>query len=218
MVHHSRRDLTLKCPLLQSQAVEVDENGISQSGSSNSTDDHDLPNLSYVTDGANALLHSPLFEYIYIQKMHCPGSYSDGDAHIYHASLGSQASEYGFDKPMAQIRREPFQSSYDPEIRMKAGPNFKGHVCPQGHMCRLRLYRKSGRFCDECDQEINEGSSGERCKLCDYDLCPICSSAVSENVQCPSSLDVVPVTAASDQITTAGLFGSGLEALHTISL
>ena len=43
---------------LETQAVEVDEDGMSLSGSSNSADDQDMSNLSYVTDGAGALKHS----------------------------------------------------------------------------------------------------------------------------------------------------------------
>jgi hypothetical protein len=49
--HYSLRDLALRCNLLETQAIEVDENEICVSGSSNSADDHDGDNLSYVTDG-----------------------------------------------------------------------------------------------------------------------------------------------------------------------
>ena len=103
------------------------------------------------------------------------GSYSDGDRDIYIASLGSQASNYGFGPPMARTRRGSFRSSYDPSIRLRAGPNFRGTVCPEGHMCRFKEYAAI-RFCDECVAEIAAGSVGERCTLCDFDLCPQCSS------------------------------------------
>jgi hypothetical protein len=95
---------------------------------------------------------------------------------MYNASLGSQAEQLGFRPPMAHVRRGTFQSSYDPSVRFKAGPNFKGTVCPEGHMCMFRVYGKSIRFCDVCDLEIAYGSVGERCLICDFDLCPDCSS------------------------------------------
>ena len=38
--------------MLEIQAVEEDENGMGISGSTNSDDDQDMSNLSYVTDGA----------------------------------------------------------------------------------------------------------------------------------------------------------------------
>ena len=44
--------------MLETQAVEVDKDGMSLSGSSSSADDQDMSNLSYVTDGAGALKHS----------------------------------------------------------------------------------------------------------------------------------------------------------------
>jgi hypothetical protein len=53
----SDRDLGLRCKLLETQAVEVDKDGMSVSGSSNSADDQELGNLSYLTDGAGALEH-----------------------------------------------------------------------------------------------------------------------------------------------------------------
>jgi len=129
------------------------------------------------------------------------GSYEDGEADIYMASLGSQASQYGFGTPMAKTRRGRFQSSYDPAIRMMAGPNFKGRVCPAGHMCKLRTYRKSNRTCDMCNQEIEAGLSGERCFLCEYDLCPGCSSNTVQTAEVsamtPDSVTVVVSTDAS---------------------
>jgi hypothetical protein len=50
----SNRDLALNCKFLETQAVEVNEDDESQSGSSNSADDQDMSNLSYVTNGAVA--------------------------------------------------------------------------------------------------------------------------------------------------------------------
>lgn len=55
---YSRRNLALKCNLLETQAIEEDEDGVSQSCSSNSPDDRDESNLSYVTDGMGALPYS----------------------------------------------------------------------------------------------------------------------------------------------------------------
>jgi hypothetical protein len=132
------------------------------------------------------------------------GSYSDGDAEIYHASMGSQASQYGFGPPMARLRKGTFQSSFDPSVRMKAGPNFQGRVCPNGHMCEFRTYRKSNRSCDVCEKEIAVGLMGERCFVCDYDLCPDCSSTlkVSENVDSkPSTVDGSSITSATNGMT-----------------
>jgi len=54
---YSNRDLGLRCNLLETQAVEVDKDGMSVSGSSNSADDQELGNLSYLTDGTGALEH-----------------------------------------------------------------------------------------------------------------------------------------------------------------
>lgn len=136
------------------------------------------------------------------------GSHSDGDRAMYVASLGSQASQLGFGAPMARSRRGTFQSSYDPSIRLKAGPNFKGTVCPKGHMCLFRSYGKSIRYCDECDLEIADGSVGERCSVCDFDLCPECSSDapgrttdafVQGGLSSPSNVRVSSSTDASAQ-------------------
>jgi hypothetical protein len=82
---------------------------------------------------------------------------------------------------MARTRRGTFRSSYDPSIRLRAGPNFIGTVCPEGHMCRFRKYAAI-RFCDECVAEIAAGSVGERCTLCDFDLCPQCSSTSQDEI------------------------------------
>jgi hypothetical protein len=62
-------------------------------------------------------------------------------------------------------------------------------------MCKLRTYRKSNRSCDACEQEIVAGSVGVRCFLCDYDLCPGCSSNTSENVESTPGIVTVPAIA-----------------------
>ena len=90
--------------------------------------------------------------------------------------MGSQASQYGFGTPLNRVRRGTFISSYDPAIRLKAGPDFTGRVCPDGHMCRLMEYKNSNRSCDDCKTEIDAGAVGERCLQCEFDLCPGCST------------------------------------------
>jgi len=104
------------------------------------------------------------------------GSYSDGDPAIYHESMGSQASQHGFGTPLNRARRKTFRSSFDPDVRLKAWPDFKGRVCPGGHMCRLTVYLKSNRSCNICDVEIVAGAVGQRCFMCEFDLCPGCST------------------------------------------
>ena len=186
----SRRDLRLACSLLEVEAVEVDSDGVSQTNTGHSEDDEHLQDLSCVTDGNTN--HPNIIPTLYHEHILLAGSYSDGDQALYHASLGSQASQYGFGTPMAQTRRGKFQSSYDTAIRLKPTPYFKGTVCPQGHMCRMREYCKSNRYCDTCDLEIEVGSFGERCFECDYDLCPSCSYKAPEIVQVSSNSTGVP--------------------------
>ena len=53
------------------------------------------------------------------------------------------------------------------------GPGFVGNTCPDGHMCKVHVYRETA-WCDECTIEIQPGSEGERCKHCSYDLCVQC--------------------------------------------
>ena len=79
---------------------------------------------------------------------------------------------------MARTRRGVFESSYDPAVRLKAGSTFKGSVCPRGHKCLPKVYSNNNRSCDACDTEIEAGLIGDRCTLCDYDLCPMCSYKV----------------------------------------
>lgn len=120
---------------------------------------------------------------------------------MYNASLGSQAAQLGFPAPMARSRRGTFQSSYDPSVRLKAGRNFKGTVCPKGHMCMFRGYGKSIRFCDVCDLEIADGSVGERCLICDFDLCPECSSDAPGTSEIASGAGNVRVSSSTDAST-----------------
>lgn len=172
----TRRQLMLNCPLLQHQAVEDNGEG-SVSQTQNSVDDRDLPDLSYVTQG----------------------SYSDGDPELYMISMSSQGHAYGFGTPMHQQRRGNFtyvrdfqlvlcrnltppmndRSSYDPAIRNLAGPGWLGDVCPAGHKCYARFFEHDGRHtCDKCNGAIAAGSTGERCNVCDYDLCCSCIKPV----------------------------------------
>jgi hypothetical protein len=52
-----------------------------------------------------------------------------------------------------------------------AQEDFKGTVCPAGHMCRLRTFKRE-HACDMCDLIISKGTS---CKVCDFDLCTSCA-------------------------------------------
>ena len=113
---------------------------------------------------------------------------------------------------------------------MKAGPNFKGVVCPQGHMCKLKTYRKSNRSCDVCDVEIVAGSIGDRCFLCEYDLCPGCSSNASDDIE--SNPGSAPVSAPINASVTSGVaehlpvptsvdphvFPSSMQPIHVFSI
>jgi len=107
---------------------------------------------------------------------------------------------------MARTRRGFFESSYDPGVRLRAGSNFKGSVCPKGHMCLLKEYSNSKRSCDVCDIEIESGSIGDRCTLCDYDLCPSCSYKPVVRIRVPS-----PDAAATHAVAT-------LEPLEPVTL
>jgi hypothetical protein len=94
------------------------------------------------------------------------GSYPDGDLGLYLASLTSQGDAFGFHAPMNQQRRpRQFRSSYDPSVRMLAGPGYTGPVCPSGHRLKTRLYKRSGWHCDKCEKDFQAGSSGHRCKV-----------------------------------------------------
>ena len=159
----SRRQLLLSNPLFQHQAVE-DRDGLSVVGSDNSIDDRDLPNLSCVTDG----------------------SYSDGEKDIYIASLGSQADQLGFGTPLHEQGRERFRSTFDPSFARLAGASWQGMVCPAGHKCLNRQFiREAAHTCDKCAVVISAGTSGGRCKFCDYDICENCftSGPVIPDVQ-----------------------------------
>ena len=52
-----------------------------------------------------------------------------------------------------------------------ADEDFKGTVCPAGHMCKLRTFREE-HACDMCDSVISKGTS---CRTCDFDLCHNCA-------------------------------------------
>jgi hypothetical protein len=133
---------------------------------------------------------------------------------MYNASLGSQAAQLGFRVPMAHVRRGTFQSSYDPSVRFKAGPNFKGTVCPEGHMCMLREYGKSIRFCDVCDLEIAYGSVGERCRICDFDLCPECSSDAPGTSEIACGAGNVRVSSSTDAPAQHGPSSPSVASVH----
>jgi hypothetical protein len=65
------------------------------------------------------------------------------------------------------------RSSYDPRTRKLAGVNWPGNVCPEGHKCfECAFFHK--RYCDNCTELIAVGTSGERCTLCQFDLCSDC--------------------------------------------
>ena len=75
-----------------------------------------------------------------------------------------------------------------------AGPNFVGNTCPDGHMCKVHVYRSTA-WCDECTEEIVPGSSGERCKHCSYDLCESCKDfrpLISQRSSPPESPVPIP--------------------------
>jgi hypothetical protein len=144
----ARRSLIMQSRFLEGEAADADADDASEY----SQDDRHLPDLSYVTQG----------------------SHPDGDPAFYMESLGSQVSQLGFGIPMNQLRHEAFRSSYDPAVRRLAGPNFQGNVCPSGHECRSRTFANDGHSCDNCSLAIVAGSTGERCKVCDFDLCATC--------------------------------------------
>jgi hypothetical protein len=57
------------------------------------------------------------------------------------------------------------RSSYDPAVRLLAGPGYHGPVCLEGHRLKTRLYKRAGRHCDRCEQDLVAGSSGQHCKV-----------------------------------------------------
>jgi len=65
------------------------------------------------------------------------------------------------------------RSSYDPRKLKLAPVNWPGNVCPDGHKCFECIFRFE-RYCDNCTELIALGTSGERCKLCFFDLCANC--------------------------------------------
>ena len=66
------------------------------------------------------------------------------------------------------------RSSYDtsPVVHL-ASYGWVGNVCPDGHKCFRSTFNKI-RFCDSCAKEIPKGASGQRCKMCAFDLCEEC--------------------------------------------
>ena len=164
----SRRDAMLACPFLDHQAKDSDDSD------QNSSDDAQLTDLSYVSQGS---------------------SHPNASPSLYLASLGSQAGALGFGSPLAN-HRQPFESSYDPHVRHLAPEGYRGNICPDGHRCLDHRFKKT-RYCDECLAEIPAGSVGQRCSICDYDLCSLCCTrsnpgVASNPVIHPSPALVVP--------------------------
>ena len=59
-----------------------------------------------------------------------------------------------------------FRSSYDDSVRMLAGRDYKGPVCPKWHRLTHRVYKRSGmHYCDECAKVLDAGSCGQWCKV-----------------------------------------------------
>jgi hypothetical protein len=158
----------LACPFLDHQAKDSDDSD------QNSSDDAQLTDLSYVSQGS---------------------SHPNASPSLYLASLGSQAGALGFGSPLAN-HRQPFESSYDPHVRHLAPEGYRGNICPDGHRCLDHRFKKT-RYCDECLAEIPAGSVGQRCSICDYDLCSLCCTrsnpgVASNPVIHPSPALVVP--------------------------
>ena len=166
----SRRDAMLACPFLDHQAKD------SEDSDENSSDDGQMTDLSYVSQGS---------------------SHPNASPSLYLASLGSQADALGFGSTLANHRKlKPFESSYDPHVRLLAPEGYRGNVCPDGHRCLEHRFKKT-RYCDECVAEIPAGTVGQRCSICDYDLCPLCCTrsnpgGASDPVIDPSPALVVP--------------------------
>jgi hypothetical protein len=86
----------------------------------------------------------------------------------------------------------PFRSSYDVSVRRLAGHAYTGLICPKGHRLKRRIYRRSGWHCDQCETDLEAGSSGKWCQvttayntmelmfysiswqICEFDLCENC--------------------------------------------
>jgi hypothetical protein len=128
----SRRQQLLKNKFLALQAVEADSNDESVSGSDNSDDDDDEPDLSCMTDASVSV--------------------DDDDMAVYRASLSSQAGALGFGTPIADTRRGRFRSTFD--LARTPFFDFAGTVCPNNHMCRIRIYRCGTHSCDLCVKNI----------------------------------------------------------------
>jgi len=177
----SQREQFLTSKFFAHQAVEAGSDDESLPGSANSEDDDEESDLSCITDASVSV--------------------DDDDMAIYRESLSSQAGVLGFGTPMAGTRRERFKSTFD-QSRTPTS-DFTGTICPQNHMCRSRTYRTPNHACDLCDKDIEEGTigichsshslillchmlTGERCSLCDYDLCCECSKPLNTLVPDPA--------------------------------
>jgi hypothetical protein len=144
----SRRQQYLNNVLFEHQAKEAGSDDESVSGSDNSDDDDQEADLSCMTDESFSV---------------------DDDAmNVYRESLTSQASALGFGTPMAETRRGKFQSTFDQDVSPTW--DFAGTVCPQNHMCKLRIYRTANRACDVCCMDIIEGTTGLLPVLFDLDV------------------------------------------------
>lgn len=89
----------LECRLLEHQAKEG-----SDGSDINSTDDASATDMSYISPNSN---------------------HSNASKNVYIASLGSQAEALGFEIPL-DGHRPKFESSYDPRVRHKVSPGYKG--------------------------------------------------------------------------------------------
>lgn len=134
----SRRQQYLNNVLFEHQAKEAGSNDESVSGSDNSDDDDKETDLSCITDESVSV--------------------DDDDMIVYRESLTSQASAMGFSAPMAETRRGRFKSTFD--LAVSPTWDFAGTVCPQNHMCKVRIYRTANRGCDLCGMDIIEGTTG----------------------------------------------------------
>jgi hypothetical protein len=60
------------------------------------------------------------------------------------------------------------RSSFDPSARLLASPDYAGLTCPQNHRLLEHRYRRCGRHCDVCQQDIKEGDTGKCCWVMQY--------------------------------------------------
>ena len=91
--------------------------------------------------------------------------------------------------------------------------------CPVGHTLRLTK-GKSGKICDCCEEDVEEGSAVHRCAPCDYDCCEACfkKTAVKEAAKTSGGEGVK--TDKFDKVSRAKTTASGSSsgpAMHTMS-